>query len=431
MYGTEFFYPFIIGTNGVSFIILALSNLAEVVMLILLAAHIKKTPCNVLAMRLARFEFALHPISAFSILSLSAIFPLAARDWLYFTNMAVTGVIILARLAAMILFQREIKNGQTGLLPIRNHIYVGFSFCFIVLNYYALSILKSLNMDFSLISETGQFAGLNEWFLAVTVVEIAVGILVLLQAMFMSFANYYSGKENQVVDMRLNLQFTKRIIAEHDIPFWIGVFANFLMLTMAIMSMFSSPAAYAPIVALYAFVLLFRVPGYLWQKRAKRVHGDEPRRAFISQHRPFIVAAFLFVAYGLICVFFGRMTFERMGDTDYTYFLTFGIFVPWAIIKIILGIREYLIARKTGDPLRLMNAYIDLLVSAYTISHAFLIVAGKTQLFALEIVAMVTTLLISVFCLYLALRMLVLGILGLNGKRDKTFDLYQRSMKGE
>ena len=96
-YFLEWIYPGFLGWNGLSFFMFALANLGEAICLIVALVKIDKIPPCKMASYFARYEFAVNPIVAFSVLSLSAIFPQAPRDWLYFFNMGMTVILILAR----------------------------------------------------------------------------------------------------------------------------------------------------------------------------------------------------------------------------------------------------------------------------------------------------------------------------------------------
>ena len=426
-YFLEWIYPGFLGLNGLSFFLFALANLGEAICLILALVKIDKIPPSKMATYFARYEFAVNPIVAFSVLSLSAIFPQAPRNWLYFFNMGMTVVLILARGWAVVWLHLAMKKGDTGYLPFRNHSYILMSLSFIILNYYVISIWKTSDMDVSIIYEGGgSFAGFSDFFLMMTVLEIGVGIIVLLQSLFIAISNHYAGKEDKVIDLRLNAHQSKEMLERYDVPFWIGIFSLFLMFVLAAASLFAAPEAYAPIAFLYFVVLLTRLLIYFGVTAVKKRGKTDKRRIFKREHVIILLAALFFAAYAVLCIVFGRRAFERMGEVAYTVFIVFGIFVPWSVIKLGLGAYHYLKARKKGDPAALTNAFVDILLSIYTIAHTFAIVAVKAHMEGFKITAIVLAVILSVYCLYIAVRMGVIGILGLAGKREKAWLRFQK-----
>ncbi len=430
-YALEFFYPEVVGWNGVSFLIFALSSLCEGVFLIVNLVKMDKVSPAKLGMDMARYELGMNPIVAFSVLSLATIFPEAPRNWLYYFNIGLTAVLILARLWAVVWLQRAIKKGDTGYLPFRNHGYVLMSLSFVALNYYVISILKANNVDLAIIYEGGHsFAGFSDFFLMMTVLEILVGIVVLLQSLFISITTYYSSKEDKVIDLRLNLEQSKHILAEKHVPFWIGIFALSLMLVLALVSMTASVEAYAPITFLFLMVLIIRLLFHFGITRVQRKNQGDKQRIFKWEHIIVLVAALFFALYTVLVILFGQMAFERMGNVAYTVFLTFGVFLPWALVKLVLGAMHYAKARKNGNPAALTNAFLDILLSIYTLAQTFAIIASKARMEGFRIAAIVVAMVLSLYCLYVSIRMGIVGVLGLMGKRKKALLLFEQENNG-
>lgn len=429
-YLTEFFYPSFQGTNGVSFLVFAAFCITEGILSVGVFIRWKKlTPVKACTF-FSRYEFAVNPFLTFSVLSLASIFPQAARDWLYFTNIGITVALFATRLFMVIFLTHYMQKGETGYLPFRNHYYIDLSFTAIIFNYYVLSIVKSIGVDTSLISK-GEIVGYSEFFLIITVLEIAIGMLVLLQSMFMSLATYFSAKENTPFDFRTNLSASKRLFEKYEIPFWIGIFATFILLVISIMSMIAEPNVYAPLAFLYLFVLIIRLPAFFRKRAICKKYGSSLDVVFKKEHVILMFAAVFFLIYAVITIVFGQYVLEKVGQLERTAFLTFGIFVPWSLVKLFLGTKSYIYAKKKGDPIILMNSYIDVLLAIYTIAKVVAIVATQAKLDAVRIIAIVLAALIAVYCIYISIKMLVIGILGRRGKRTNAFALYEKANKEE
>ena len=424
----EYFYPRMMGLNGVSFLAFALFHIVEGFVFIKMGFALKtKRPCE-MGKNLSRYEFAMTPITALSILSVSAIFPLAERDWLYFLNIGITGAHILIRFSLILYINILIRKGEDGFVPIRNHVYIGMSILFVVLNYYVFGIIKSFGVDMHLIFE-GDIAGLTEYFLIMSLLEITVGVLVMLQSYFLCIASHFSAKEDTPIDLRTNATISKQLIEKYDIFSYISIFANGVLLLLSIMSAFVSPEAYLPLVILYGVVLAVRIPSLISKKRIRSKYKDEPIVIFKKEHSVLLYASIFLVAYSVIAFLFGRVALEKVDEIHQTMFMTFGIFVPWSIIKMVLGIRSYFHSQKLGDPLALLNSYIDLVLSLFTLAHTFGIVAARTDKEFFHYSAIVSAIILGLFCLYIAIRLLVIGIRGklnLRGKAFEHFSLFLR-----
>ena len=431
-YALEAFYPAFLGVHSIPFLAFALACLLEGILMVVTIFQIDKKPPTQIAIGFARYEFAANPIFTCVILSLSIIFPQAPRDWLYFTNMVITVVLILARLIAVIYLNNKMKKGDTAYLPFRNHAYILTAGSIIAANYYIVSIWKSQNMDLSIITEGGRsLAGFTDFFLVMSLLEVVLGILILLQSLFFAIANYFSGKENKVIDLRLNFRQSRELIRKYEIPFWVGIFSLALLLVISVISMISAPTAYAPIATLYFIVLVIRLTTHFMVSRIKKKTGNEPRATFREEHGALLFAAVLFAIYAVLCALFGRIAFERMVDVKYTLFLTFGLFVPWAVIKLVLGSISFIRSKKRGDPSLMLYAYLDILLSIYTLAQTFAIVAVKAHMEGFRIAAIVLAVLLSVYCLSSSVRMIITGIRGLKGKRTRAFALYESFHRDE
>lgn len=418
---TEFFYPRIVGLNGVSFWAFALFHVLEGFVFIKIAFALKKKqPCE-MCKNLSRYEFIMTPITALSILSVSAIFPLAERDWLYFLNIGVTGAHILIRFSLILYLNILIRKGEDGFVSIRNHVYIGMSILFVVLNYYVFGIIKSYGVDMHLIFN-GDVAGLTEYFLIMSLLEITIGVLVVLQSYFLCIASHFSAKEDVAIDLRTNASISKKLIEKYDIFSYISIFANGVLLVLSIMSAFISPEAYLPLAILYAVVLAVRIPSLISKRRIRSKYKAEPSVIFKKEHSVLLYASIFLVAYSVVAFIFGRVALEYVNELHQTLFMTFGIFVPWSIIKLVLGIRGYFQSLKKGDPLALLNSYIDLILSLFTLAHTFGIIAARTDQQFFHYSAIISAVILGAFCFYIAVRLLVIGIRGKLDKRGKAFE---------
>ena len=421
-YIVEFFYPTMLGLNGLAFLAFALCCIVEGSLMIYAALKLETTTPQRLCKYVSRAEFIALPILTLFVLSVSAIFPNAERDWLYFLNIGLTSFHILLRLLILFYLNYLMRRGETGLLPIRNHVYIGMSLLFVVLNYYVFAIVKTIGVDMRLLFEDG-FAGLSEYFLIMSALEITVGIMVLLQAMFLSAATHFSGKEGNPIDFHTNRDHFKDLIDHYQIPNIISIFATFVLFIISLMSTFTAPAAYGILTLLYFLVLVIRMITFVVKQKLGFSHYG-PKEIFTKEHVVYFVAGAIVLAYAVLSIFFMRRAIETIAEAERTMFMTFGIMIPWSVIKMFLGVRHWWISHKHGDPLETLNSYIDLLLSAFTIATALSMVANRAHLPAYRIIAIVLAILVGGYCFYLALKMLIVAFFALKGKRSKTMERF-------
>ena len=423
-YVTEFFYPKILGANGTSFLIFGGFCLTEGTILVLTRAFLGRCSATRFCRYYSRYEFIMNPILTFSVLSLSAIFPQADHDWLFFTNIGITAALIAYRVILMSVLTYRMNRGEHGLISIRNHSVIGLSFLLVALNYYAFSFVKTIGVDMVLISQ-GSIAGLSEWFVLTTVAEMGLGMVLLLQALFMALATHYSGVADVAIDLKLNLGKSKELIARFSIPFYISIFATFILFLMSFVSMVYNPAPYLALTILYFLVLAVRIPIFIANRRIEKKESD-PERSFARKHGPMIYGGVFLLAYAVICIVFGGLSFEAAGSVEWTTFMTFGVFLPWSIIKMAMGTKSYIQSRKSNDPVEYTNALIDILLSLFTLGQTMAIFATQARGEVSRVIAIVFSALVGLYCLSMAIQMFVMGVLGSKGQRLKALSLFLR-----
>ena len=421
-YLAELFYPTFLGTNGLSFVAFAICCICEGIAYIVMGVKLKHTDPRDMCIGIARYAFIMNPFVTLGVLSVSAIFPKAEMGWLYYLNIGLTAFQILIRILLIVYLNFLLKCRESGLLGIRNHTYIGMSILFVVLNYYVFAIIKSHTVDVHLLFE-GDIAGLSEYFILISIAEVFIGIIILIQSLYLSLATYYSGKTDMVIDLRLNFAYTKKFIERHQIPMAISIFTSFILFMLALVSAFEYPSAYLALALLYFLVLAIRIPALFFHVRANRKHFA-PSVLFFKEHRFVIIAAVLLIGYAVIASIFGSYALEKINQAEGTIFMTFGIFVPWSIIKMVLGIRSFVVGYKSGAPINMMNGLIDLLVALFTISHVLTVIAIRTEFDFVKILAIVLSAIIGLYCLFSAVTMVVVGILGAKGKRAKAFQRF-------
>ena len=236
-------------------------------------------------------------------------------------------------------------------------------------------------------------------------------------------STYYSGVENTPFDFRTNLEKSKEIFKKYDVGFWISIFATFIIMIIAIVSAIKIFRAYISIAALNFVILLIRLPSYYYEKHVNKQTEKEKYEKLKKLHIPLLYCSAVLLLYSVVCIWVGSDFFSHISVSGRVAYISMGIFIPWSIVKTIMGTISYYKARKTGNPLRIMNATLDVLVAIYTIAKAIFIFAGATEIQEVHIIGIAAGTIISVYCIVVAITHLIIGIRGL---RDRRIDYFKR-----
>lgn len=420
MYACQTFIPKFLGKDSIPYFMFAIYCLMEGSVLLSLALRLHKTDPQKMCKRIAAYEFAVNPIFALSALFLSAIIPPALKNWIFFSNFIVTVLLFAIRITILSRMNRIMKEGLGGYIGIRNHSWIGASFMAIVFNFYLFGTIKSKGLDINEIV-TEKFGALTELFNIITLLQVAIGILILFQSLFITISTYYSFKENETFDFKTNLEKSKEMFRKYDVAFWISIFSTFILWILAMVSAIRMFKTYFSLAFLYSAILIIRLPTFVRKKIIRKHYHNDSYKFFTKEHMMFIYCAILLIAYAVVCVIFGNESFSKIDYGNKNELITLGIFIPWAIIKLILSSKGYAYARKTGDPFVLMNVYIDVLVAIYTIAKTMFIFANITKFQGVRITGIVIGTSATVYCFVISLKMMIVGILGLSGKRENYF----------
>ncbi len=423
MYLTEFFFPTILGLDGLPYLVFAFFCFTEGNILLYTGLKYGKLEPKKICKSIASYEIAINPVFALVTIFLSVILPRGEYSWFYYFNSILTVTLFVLRLFFSIFLSKLMEKGDDGYVGIRNHSWIAASFLAVVGNYYVLSAIKASGIPLSEIIDKG-LGAITDLFAFITVFEVLVGAFILMQSLLMTVATFYSAKEDTAIDLKTNLHVTKSLLEKYDVSFWIGIAMTALLWILSIVSTIRLFDAYFSLTFLYTVILLIRLPAWARNKRIAKKYGYDEYKSWVKRHGILIYSAFLLIAYAVIIIVFGGQTYGKAKtQIEFrTELMTLGIFFPWALVKNFLGARAYRSALKSGEPSDLLMAYLDILVAIYTISKCVFILASYTQLEWIRVSSTVLGYILSIYCVYASVRILVLGILGLNGKRKNVFE---------
>ena len=426
--------PFDLQITGIANLSTPLYCLAEGIVMIILAKDLaKKAPAN-LAKRTGIYELSTMPWLAILVMVLCLFYPPAISSWLYFLNLGVTLVLFGLRIALSIYFDQIIETSGGGYVVLRNHSLIGVGFFLMVLLYYLLPYLKTIGFDggslIEIIARDGNLSSLPIPYLLTSLAELLIAIGVLMAMVYLALANFISGRENKAFDLKGNFAVTKELLIKYDIVFWVGIASTAVLLLLSLTSSIGLMGSYLTLSFLYLMTIAIKVPNYFYRRKKVIAYGNDHYGCFKAEHKMFIYSSIWLFAYIVFSEVFGSVSATKQ-DANQSALLTFVIFIPLAIIKMYLGIKKYLKARKNGEPYDLLNAYLDILFAIFTFSNTSMIVGNATGVDTFKLVGIIVASAMSLYTLYLAIKLLVIGIRGIKGKRLAYYNSHKAVMDKE
>ena len=329
----------------------------------------------------------------------------------------------------------KISKGNQGLLPVCVHAMIGCLLLLAGLLYCLFSLGETLIL---IQAGTSPNQGTPFGVLALTIGALIFMLAIFLVTFFFSTMVFLAGKENRFIGFKGTLVATKEIATKYDVLFWFGILATVVLLVLAMISLLRLGLVYIGLVAMYVFTLIIKIPMYFWKKKIQK-KGEVGFAQFCSLHKPTLYAGIVLFLYLVALYFVGPGSVGAVAKEAKSSLLTFGIFVPWAIAKIILGIRKLKKAKQKGDPNQNLDAYLDILVAFTTVTSTLFYVAtllreGKpleesslpTVIFYYAAVVLIFANMLYV--LYIALRTVIVSIRGIRGKRLSYYETHFRSV---
>lgn len=372
-----------------------------------------------------------NPVLLFTVLIQSFSLPVVYTNPLFWTGLGITTALFGIRILQIIFIVRKYDNRHPGYFPYRNHAIFAIQVAFTFLGYYVFGALRSIGMAEALqkfISgeiEASSFIELMPatYFIFI-IVAIAVNFVGLVIVLYIGFTTLISGIEKQPMDFKNNIGFTKALLRKYSLLFWLSIFINLLMLAIAVGTFTSTfSMSMIPLIVLYVIIIVVRVPAFFWNNNLEKKEQSLYVR-WRKKHGIYIYAAILIIVYTAVSFIFGSAT-QTQSENIKDAFMTFVVFLPIALIKIVLGMRKLVTADHTGDPYPLLNAHMDILLSIFTGANTLFLVANITGIDMLKSIGTIIGQVLNFYALYIAVRMLITGIRGISDRRRKTFERYK------
>ena len=338
----------------------------------------------------------------------------------YWVNLALTGLLLAGRIYQVISLNRAFDLGDhDGLLPLRNLSTYSLAFAFLIFSFYALTPLKTIGLYDALtqIKEGATVVtGIGSAYMITTVATLAVDVLILFFVLYLALATLISGIENRAMDLKKNFKFTMALLRKYDLIYWLSTLAVFLFFVGALAGAITEKAqGYITLCVLYFSVLIIRIPAYFWNRAIQNRHKGNYYVIWKRKHSMMVYAAGILSAYVVVGFLLGLGN----GETGMMRgaLITFAFFTPWAIVKAVLGIKSLVKAEAFGDPFLEVNGNLDIALALLTISSTLFLIADAATLPFARAIGTVFTGILTVYALYVSVKMLLRGIRGLMGKR--------------
>ena len=425
-----------------------LANL--IVGFLLYRAYRKQSDPAKVAKHIGRFLTFFTPVLVLVMVVMSVAFPNTAIGNLkthepqpyFYVNLSLTGLAFVLSLFVFTRFQKAFKTGDSGLIGYRNYLFVGMVFMSLVFLYYLCGVLKLINFDIiaflsALVGPKGDGTDVNYDALAVTIpvhyfilsgFQMVLAIASFFLVLYSGLTSWISGIEKQAMDFRSNADFAKRLAKKYDIPFWFGILVSFLLMILALVPVFTTGSTASLTLAFLHFsVIAIRIPTYFWKRNIDKKNAGDYNRLWIEEHRMLIYGGIAIILFVVISFAFGSASGTKEG-ANMGVFVTYAIFVPWALVKAYLGTRKYLTASKTGSPYQMLHGYLDIMLALFTFANTLYMIGNSTDFpFAMS-AGKIFSIVLIVYGIYVAIRIFVIGLLGVMGKRKTAFRHHRQKL---
>ena len=356
-------------------------------------------------------------------------------EWPYFTSIILTLIILGLCIAFMNITKKDNFEEYSGFSIYRNHCrFLMFIIVFHLINY-VLSLVKVIVL-YSMLEATDEaeyelFAGIYFYIILATLI---IAAIVTLAVLYLGFVQFISGKENVPMELKRGLPTTMRLLAKYEVGFWFGNAFSVIFGVAALVSAIQFSNAYYSLAVLYGILLLINVPTFFWRQHIETKYKGDDYKIYKEKHRITIYIGINLLILGIIELLVGTGSVTKL-DSNNTAFSVYAIFVPYAIIRLVIGIIGFIKSKKTGDPYRRSASYLSIMIALLVLSNTAYMISGLFKADgdqASEVwytIATVITYVMAGYVTAISVITIIFGILGLNGKFQKQFEKHQEYLK--
>lgn len=358
-------------------------------------------------------------------LYLSFLAPVGYKSWPHYLGIGLTLFLFVFTLLSYSEANKLMKKGLEGYLPIRNYFFYVAMFEFAILLFFIIPFAKYAGFDayvktYAEDAMTKYKSQLSVW----TFIQILLYFIIALVLFYCGLASIISGVENEALNLRGNIKSSTVLFKKYNLAFWFGMVGTFFMLATSIVAVINFGLSYISLLAMYAVILLVKLPSFFWKRKIFNSKKD-PYHKYCKEHGILIYSSIILLIFAVIIIVFGSVSLTKVSVSK-SAFATFFVFVPWAIFKLFSGFKRYALSRKIGDPYLYTFALLDIFLALFTFTNVLFIVFNATNLDVFVHVAVYIVLGSTVYVLYIAIRLFVLGIRGMKNKRQASYKRHKQ-----
>ena len=365
-----------------------------------------------LELTLSLFYWAAHLLFSFGINNFASPF--------YYLSMSFGGITLALRILLLIIIKKNRCKEMSGLILFKN-------LNIVHLIYLSSFIIGSLFVGISKISLSNIPSDVNEipqWLFIGLTTYITLSFVCLLVVAYFMFTLLLSSFENKPVELFRKFKYSLYIFKKYHLTFWFNaIIYSFLMIISLVSAIFVNTINFA-LALFFMTILLTRILNFAIDVYLKKKDYDDETH-FRKRHLITLYCALILMTYAILQIFFGNASMVNSNEkSNHNLIVTLIVVVPWAIIKIVLGILKNRLAKKSGDPVNKSEAGIVGLITLYTLNNVMFSIGIATQNGVVLLIGLILTITTAIYCFVAGLLLLIISIKGLNNKREKELGLY-------
>lgn len=423
--GLHAFYPFDGSKNVIGYLLLAIYLFTFSLLEIYFAVRLAKYKASILCKIVGIYTFIFFPLLLVLSVFLGVIVPKEGSSWNYYLVTIFTGANILYQLGMSIYISNRLIEKNKGYVVIKNISWLIIGVSSAIFLFYVSGFIKALFID---ITATDLSKALLPGFYITTAVEITLMIGLAFWVLYVGYSTFLSGVVNNLVDIKHNFKFTQRIYLKYHVSFYFSIIGNGIMFVIALVASFTFLTHYLSLVALYAALLLIKIPVHYYDMHIDKKYKKDHEKAFKKKHSPLIYSGIIFLIYAIIVLIFGSSSQGKNLDNK-NVLTIFIIFVPYALFRLVVAVSKYVKYRQSYNPIFLTTFYADVVLAIFTATNVVIMFGLTLQEVGWLIAARVLFYVLTTLCIIVSIYLVTVGICGLNSKRKKSYQNYLETTK--
>ena len=424
----ESFYPFDGSRTAYLYLFISLLFLAYILFCLIIPIRLRKKK-GYSFLPFLIFEFILL-IGLFYLDFIFSLYPgVIFGSYFLFISLGIVTADILFKTFCIIYISRLMRKGpRYDYLAFFKYLsWVFLDSSLVIFINYAASYLK-ITMLLNFLSEFVINKSLSVGAFITYFIFFIISISIALHQLYLFSSSFITYKEKKALHFKGNSKYAISLYRKYDIAYFFGIFTTALMLITAIISCTTLFVQYISLVALYAMVLLVRIPNYIQDKRSEKKYGNKPELLYKKRHNLNFYTAMLFFIYTAIIVIYGNSSLTKMDDTR-PMVIVMSIFAPYTIAKLVNCILKYRKMRLCGDPCLRNQFYADLVLVIFTIVNTLFMIAMSLDNGVFRTVGSIISSVLIAICVYIGIRLIVEETLAYKELKPKELRRFVKSYK--